>query len=117
MFAYLATYLYRLGTNYAQIPVNRCPYEINTYFRDGSIMKVGTNGGASPNYYPNSFHCLNGNNKPYYRQSVDDVSGDVDRIDLFDDDNFSLPKYQWEHHIAPEERQRMINNTVHSLRQ
>lgn len=111
MFAYPDAQLYRLGTNFAQIPVNRCPYEINTYHRDGS-MNVGTNGGNSPNYYPNTFHGTNGNNQRYYRQSVDCVSGDVDRFDAIDDDNFSLPKYQWERHIGPEERQRMIMNAV-----
>lgn len=111
MFAYPDAQLYRLGSNYAQIPVNRCPYEINTYLRDGS-MNVGRNGGAGPNYYPNTFHGINGNNKRYYRQSVDHVSGDVDRVEARDDDNFSLPKYQWEKHIGAEERQRMIQNAV-----
>lgn len=114
MFAYPDAQLYRLGTNFAQIPVNRCPYEVNTYHRDGS-MNVGKNGGASPNYYPNTFNGLNANNKQYYRQSVDHISGDVDRVDLKDDDNFSLAKYQFENHIGPEERQRMIKNAVTRL--
>ncbi|XP_037035587.1 catalase-like [Bradysia coprophila] len=111
MFAYPDSQLYRLGTNYAQIPVNRCPFVTHTYLRDGS-MNVGDNGDNSPNYYPNTFHGYNGNTKPYYRQHVDRISGDVDRVDLGDDDNFSLPKYQWEKHIGPEERQRMIKNAV-----
>ncbi len=111
MFAYPDAHLYRLGTNFAQIPVNSCPFKINTYLRDGS-MNVGKNGGASPNYYPNTFHGVNGNNKPYYRESVDYVSGDVDRYDTIDDDNYSLPKYQWEKHTNPDERQRMIKNAV-----
>jgi catalase len=45
---------YRLGGNYEQIPVNRCPYMTNNYQRDG-LMTVNGNGGSNPNYFPNSF--------------------------------------------------------------
>jgi len=45
---------YRLGANFEQIPVNRCPFMTNNYHRDGQ-MRVDGNGGSNPNYYPNSF--------------------------------------------------------------
>ncbi|WP_443943961.1 catalase [Pedobacter sp. AW1-32] len=45
---------YRLGGNYEQIPVNRCPFLVNNYQRDG-FMRVDGNGGGNPNYFPNSF--------------------------------------------------------------
>ena len=45
---------YRLGGNYEQIPVNRCPFAVNNYQRDGQ-MRVDGNGGSKPNYFPNSF--------------------------------------------------------------
>ncbi len=45
---------YRLGGNYEQIPVNRCPFMVNNYQRDGQ-MRVDGNGGSNPNYFPNSF--------------------------------------------------------------
>lgn len=45
---------YRLGGNYEQIPVNRCPYMTTNYQRDGA-MAVNGNGGSNPNYSPNSF--------------------------------------------------------------
>ena len=45
---------YRLGVNYQQIPVNRCPFETNNYQRDGQ-MRIDGNGGENPNYFPNSF--------------------------------------------------------------
>ncbi|WP_316803852.1 catalase [Pedobacter nototheniae] len=45
---------YRLGGNYEQIPVNRCPYMTNNYQRDGQ-MRIDGNGGSAPNYFPNSF--------------------------------------------------------------
>ncbi|KGO86780.1 catalase [Flavobacterium rivuli WB 3.3-2 = DSM 21788] len=48
---------YRLGANFEQIPVNRCPYMTNNYHRDGQ-MRVDGNGGSNPNYYPNSFDTI-----------------------------------------------------------
>lgn len=45
---------YRLGTNYEHLPVNRCPYGFSNYQRDGQ-MALDDNGGAGPNYFPNSF--------------------------------------------------------------
>ena len=45
---------YRLGANFEQIPVNRCPFMTNNYHRDGQ-MRVDGNGCSNPNYYPNSF--------------------------------------------------------------
>jgi catalase len=44
---------YRLGTNYEQIPVNRCPFATNNYQRDGQMRTDGN--GRKPNYFPNSF--------------------------------------------------------------
>jgi len=40
--------------NYEQLPVNRCPYAVNNYERDGQ-GRVDGNGGSEPNYSPNSF--------------------------------------------------------------
>ncbi|WP_209980832.1 catalase [Azospirillum picis] len=55
LFAYADAHRYRLGGNYAQIPVNTpqgCP--VHNYQRDGA-MRVDGNGGGRPNYEPNSF--------------------------------------------------------------
>ncbi|KAG0629652.1 hypothetical protein M758_1G119300 [Ceratodon purpureus] len=58
LFAYDDASRYRLGGNYLQIPVNRCPFaKVQTYARDG-LMNVSDNGGSKPNYYPNSFEDL-----------------------------------------------------------
>ncbi|CAM9024557.1 unnamed protein product [Wickerhamomyces anomalus] len=50
LFSYPDTHRHRLGTNYAQIPVN-CPYAntFNPIIRDGA-MTVNGNYGAAPNY-------------------------------------------------------------------
>ncbi|MEO6802798.1 MAG: catalase [Granulicella sp.] len=54
LLSYPDAHRYRIGTNYASLPVNapKCPYA--TYNRDGS-MNFTDNGGASPNYEPNSY--------------------------------------------------------------
>ena len=57
LFSYFDSQTYRLGINNHLIPVNKCPFHVNTYQRDGA-MQVGHNGGGGPNYYPNSFHGL-----------------------------------------------------------
>jgi catalase len=54
LFSYPDTQRHRLGTNYAQIPVN-CPYSTkpaNNYQRDGQ-MRTDGNGGSAPNFSPN----------------------------------------------------------------
>ncbi|MDV6170057.1 catalase [Flavobacterium sp. DG1-102-2] len=54
LLSYPDAHRYRLGANYEQIPVNRCPFMVNNYQRDGQ-MRVDGNGGSNPNYFPNSF--------------------------------------------------------------
>jgi catalase len=54
LLSYPDAHRHRLGGNYEQIPVNRCPYMTNNYERDGA-MRIDDNGGSNPNYFPNSF--------------------------------------------------------------
>lgn len=66
LFSYPDTHRHRLGPNFYQIPVNRCPVAHNPFVRDGA-MSVDGNCGAEPNY-PSSFapmayrHDLNPSN-------------------------------------------------------
>lgn len=54
LLSYPDAHRYRLGANYEQIPVNRCPFAVRNYQRDGQ-MRIDGNGGSNPNYFPNSF--------------------------------------------------------------
>ena len=57
IFAYPDTHRHRLGPNYHLIPVNRprgLKGGVQNYQRDGA-MRTDGNGGAGPNYWPNSF--------------------------------------------------------------
>jgi len=54
LFAYDDAHRYRLGANFAQIPINQPKnMKVSNYQRDG-YMSVDGNGGAMPNYYPNT---------------------------------------------------------------
>ena len=55
LFSYHDTHRHRLGPNYQLLPVNSAKaVPVRNYQRDG-FMRFDSNGGGSPNYYPNSF--------------------------------------------------------------
>ncbi|XP_035704836.1 catalase-like [Folsomia candida] len=112
IFSYPDAQMYRLGVNSHQIPVNKCPFAITgTYQRDGA-MNVGSNGDGGPNYYPNSFHGV--------RQAIGvntkfSVSGDVDRVDTGNEDNFSMAVKYLKLDVDTEERKRIYDNIADFL--
>jgi len=112
LFSYADTHRHRLGANYAQIPVN-CPFaKPRTYQRDGPLSQDLHQGGA-PNYFPNTF---NGPHEcPSAVQSTFSLSGDVDRYDTGDEDNFSQVDSFWKDVLSPEERNRLVNNIAGHL--
>ncbi|WP_137820061.1 catalase [Pseudomonas sp. 2FG] len=88
VFAYADAHRYRVGTNHQQLPVNapKCPY--HNYQRDGS-MRFDGNGGATPNYEPNSYVDAP-KQAPEYREPALALSGAADRFDhRVDDDYYS----------------------------
>lgn len=113
MFAYRDAQIYRLGINHNQIPVNRCPFGSDNYERDG-FMNVGSNGGNSPNYFPNTFNGLSNNNNPYYNELPFGMCGDVDRYDLGNEDNFSQCK-MYINSLKPNEVQELLDNAALSF--
>ena len=54
LLSYPDAHRYRLGVNYELLSVNKCPYMVANYQRDG-FMRTDENGAESPNYSPNSF--------------------------------------------------------------
>ncbi len=52
--SYPDAHRHRMGVNYESLPVNKAKCPIHTYNRDGA-MRFDDNGGAGPNYEPNSF--------------------------------------------------------------
>lgn len=92
LLSYPDAHRYRLGANYEQIPVNRCPFAVNNYQRDGA-MRMDGNGGSNPNYWPNSFDNIATDES--YKESgfeLDSITADwYDRNAPGDDDHFTQP--------------------------
>ncbi|NCQ18772.1 MAG: catalase [Ignavibacteria bacterium CG22_combo_CG10-13_8_21_14_all_37_15] len=76
--SYADAHRYRIGANYAALPVNKPHSEVHTYHRDGKLRFDGNSGGAV-NYEPNSF----GGPKedPAFLEPPLKISGDADRYD------------------------------------
>ena len=112
---------YRLGANYEQIPVNQCPYMVANYQRDG-LMQIGENGGASPNYRPNSFDDIVADES--YREpsmqldQITEQSNVADRFDRNqnDDDHFTQPGMLYRNAMNEQDRIHLINNIVSSMK-
>lgn len=113
--AYPDAHRYRVGVNYEALPVNRCPYAVNNYHRDGA-MRFDGNGGGTPNYYPNSFDNLEEDEaaKGEHYTLDSNVVGYFDRNEN-DDDHYSQPGALFEKVMTPEEQQRAIQNIVGAM--
>ncbi|MBD9485237.1 catalase [Pseudomonas sp. PDM14] len=79
VFAYADAHRYRVGTNHQQLPVNAPRVPTYNYQRDGS-MRFDGNGGAAPNYEPNSYANAP-KQAPEYREPALGLSGAADRYD------------------------------------
>jgi len=112
MFSYQDAQRYRLGVNFAQLPVNRATSRLQNYFRDGA-MCFGNNGDGSPNYFPNSYGGLDEDQNS--QQTAFPVAGDVDRVDTGNDDNFSMPRAYLDRDLDAAQRQRLADNLAAQL--
>lgn len=87
--SYADAHRYRIGVNYASLPVNHAHSEVHTYHRDGHMRFDGNSGGAV-NYEPNSVGGPVENEK--YLEPPLKISGDADRYDHRDGaDDYSQP--------------------------
>jgi len=78
IFSYSDAHRYRVGVNYAALPVNRPHTEVNNYHWDGN-MRLDENSGEAVNYEPNSFGGPLQNRK-FLEPSLK-ISGDAERFD------------------------------------
>lgn len=106
---------YRLGANYEQIPVNRCPYFTNNYQRDGQ-MRVDGNGGRMPNYFPNSFDNITVDES--YKEPAQALDSNVaawyDRNAEGENDHYTQPGNLYRL-MEPEQKQHLVNNIVGAM--
>ncbi|KAL3110110.1 hypothetical protein niasHT_015713 [Heterodera trifolii] len=114
LFSYPDTQFHRLGPNFMKLPIN-CPYRTrvrNTQI-DGWACFDDNRDGA-PVYHPNSYGGPK--ESATARESVFSVSGDVDRYNTEDDDNYSQPALFWEKVLDENHRKRLIANLSASLK-
>jgi len=107
---------YRLGGNYEQIPVNRCPYMVANFERDG-LMSVNGNGEDAPNYFPNSFDDINIDNS--YKETATELGSSVadwyDRNGQGDNDHYTQPGILFSKVLNDYERHNLISNIVGAM--
>jgi len=115
LLSYPDAHRYRLGVNYEQIPVNKCPYVVSNYQRDG-FMQSGDNGGANPNYRPNSFDDIVADKR--YKEPAMHLESDI--ADWFDrnendDDHYTQPGILYREAMSGQDRINLVNNIVGSM--
>jgi catalase len=111
--AYPDAQRYRLGINHASIPVNRCPFMVNNYHRDG-LMRVDGNGENTPNYYPNSFDNIRPDLR--YKRPAEHLESNIadwfDRNSYGEDDHYTQPGIFYREVLSETEKQSLIDNLV-----
>ncbi|PYF68407.1 catalase [Pedobacter nutrimenti] len=115
--SYADAHRHRLGVNYEQIPVNKCPFMVNNYHRDGQ-MRVDDNGNEDPNYYPNSFGDVIPD--PAYKEPAWELESNI--ADWYDrnaapgdDDHYTQPGDLYRKALSPEDRTHLVNNIVAAM--
>ena len=117
LLSYPDAHRYRLGANYEQIPVNKCPYAVSNHQRDGH-MRIDGNGGKDPNYFPNSFDNIV-EDKSYKEPptQLDDTTADhYDRNAAGEDDHYSQAAALFRKVMNEEERSRCVQNFVGAMK-
>ncbi|MCX6151667.1 MAG: catalase [Ignavibacteriales bacterium] len=116
LLSYPDAHRYRLGVNYEQIPVNKCPFAVNNYQRDG-FMRVDGNSGSDPNYHPNSFDDIYVD-ESYKEQPMvldSNIAGWYDRNAPGEDDHFTQPGLLFSKVMNDKDRKNLISNIVTAM--
>jgi catalase len=115
--SYPDAHRHRLGGNYEQIPVNRCPYMVNNYERDGQ-MRVDDNGGSGPNYFPNSFDNIKPDEST--KQPAWDLgTGMADwysRNAEGENDHYTQPGIFYREVLSEQDKKNLVSNIVGAMK-
>lgn len=113
LLSYPDAHRYRIGINYAALPVNKAQCPIHTYHRDGYTRFDG-NGGSQVNYQPNSFDGPV--DAKQYKEPALKISGDADRYDhRVNNDDYQQAGDLFRL-MAIEKRKLLIENIVLSMK-
>jgi catalase len=115
LLSYPDAHRYRLGVNYEQIPVNKSPYMVSNYQRDG-FMQSGDNGGAEPNYRPNSFdNIVTDESYKEPAMKLDSTIADWFDRNENDDDHYTQPGILYRNVMSDQDRKNLISNIIGSM--
>jgi catalase len=115
--SYPDAHRYRLGVNYEQIPVNKCPYMVNNFERDGK-MRVDGNSGSVPNYFPNSFDTVKPDEN--YKQSAWEL--DTNMADWYnrnaegENDHYTQPGIFYREVLSDSDKKNLVSNIVGAMK-
>jgi catalase len=116
LLSYPDAHRYRLGVNYEQIPVNKCPYKVANYERDG-YMRVDGNSGSDPNYFPNSFDDIYADES--YKEPAMILDSNIadwyDRNAEGENDHYTQPGWLFRKVMDDEQKQHTVKNIVASM--
>ncbi len=116
LLSYPDAHRYRLGANYEQIPVNKCPYMTNNYERDGS-MRVDGNGEDAPNYFPNSFDNIEADAS--YKEPAMTLESNIadwyDRNSAGENDHYAQPGNLYRKVMTDEQKRNTVANIVGAM--
>ncbi|WP_426152323.1 catalase [Pseudomonas sp. DC3000-4b1] len=113
VFAYADAHRYRVGTNFQQLPVNAPLSPVNSYQRDGA-MRFGSNGGAAPNYEPNSYSDAP-KQVPAYAEPGLPISGAATRYDHRTDSDYYSQAGALFRLMSPAQQQLLISNIAGAM--
>ncbi|OCA78056.1 catalase [Chryseobacterium contaminans] len=116
LFSYPDAHRYRVGVNAHQLEVNRCPFAVNNYQRDG-YMADSSHYQDKPNYYPNSFDDITPDaSYKNYEYELDSAHvANYNRNDN-DSDHYTQPGLLYSKAMNAEDRNNLIQNIVGSMK-
>ncbi len=113
LFSYHDTHLYRIGTNYQQLPVNRPRSEVHSYNKDGS-MRI-QHDGDQPVYAPNSYGGPRADLDRYSDPGWFVEAGEIMRTAYLphaEDSDFVQPGTLFRQVLSPTDRDHLVSNIV-----
>jgi catalase len=113
LLSYPDAHRYRIGVNYATLPVNqpRCP--VRHYHRDGA-MRFDSNGGGDPAYEPNSYGGPT--EDPSVKEPPLELWGDADRYDHRQGNDDYRQAGDLYRLMSAEEKTRLVDNLAAAMK-
>jgi catalase len=112
LLSYPDAHRYRIGINYAALPINKPHSGVNTYHRDGQTRFDG-NGGAEVNYEPNSFSGPA--EKPSAQEPPLKINGNADRYNHHDGNEDYRQAGDLYRLMNADQKSQLISNLVGAL--